>query len=351
MGLDEYQREDLIKMVEKSGRRKVNILSDLEISRSTYYKWRKSYDEEGILGLSKSKPCARRVWNKLTGDERAVVLKVARLHPELSPRLLAVKITDEEGFYVSESTVYRTLKDAGLIAPRPLPEMPAAKEWRHKTTRPDELWQTDTTNLFIVGWGYYKLGPVLDDFSRKILGYDLKPDETAFSLTDCIEIAIENAEGEGHLIDKDNMPKLYTDNGSGFVSTVMAGYLASHGIRHIFGTPYHPQGRGKIERFNRRIKESLCLVVYCSPSELKKAIDEAINVYNGTPHEALDNVSPNDVYAGKKEVILKQRKEKKRFTLEQRKRYNLEGRDINQKNGPEQRQIANLNLGDLSKKV
>jgi len=96
------------------------------------------------------------------------------------------------------------------------------------------------------------------------------------------------------------MPKLYTDNGSGFVSTVMAGYLASHGIKHIFGTPYHPQGRGKIERFNRRIKETLCLVVYCSPSELNKAIDKAIAIYNGTPHEALDNVSPNDVYAGKK---------------------------------------------------
>jgi transposase InsO family protein len=351
MGLDEYQREDLIKMVEKSGRHKVNILNDLEISRSTYYKWRKSYDEDGITGLAKSKTSARRVWNKLTGDERAIVIKIARLHPELSSRLLAVKITDEEGFYVSESTVYRILKEAGLIAPRPLPEMPAAKEWRHKTTGPDELWQTDTTNLFIVGWGYYKLGPVLDDFSRKILGYDLKPDETAFSLTDCIEIAIENAKKGGHLVDKDNMPKLYTDNGSGFVSSVMAGYLASHGIKHIFGTPYHPQGRGKIERFNRRIKETLCLVVYCSPSELKRAIDEAIAVYNGTPHEALDNVSPNDVYAGKKEVILQKRQDKKRLTLERRKQYNLEGKNINQNNGPGQHQTANLQQADLSKKV
>jgi len=281
--MDENQREDLIKMVEKRERHRANVLDDLGIPRSTYYKWRKSYDEDGISGLAKSKPKTRRVWNKLTSDERAIVLKIARLHPELSPRLLAVKITDEEGFYVSESTVYRILKEAGLISPKPLPEMPAAKEWRHKTARPDELWQTDTTNLFIVGWGYYKLGPVLDDFSRKILGYDLKPDETAFSLTDCIEIAIEKAKEEGHLVDKDNMPKLYTDNGSGFVSTVMAGYLASHGIRHIFGTPYHPQGRGKIERFNRRIKERLYLVVYCSPSELKRAIDEAIAIYNKTP--------------------------------------------------------------------
>lgn len=199
-----------------------------------------------------------------------------------------------------------------------------------------ELWQSDATNIFIVGWGYYKLIPVEDDHSRKILGFDIRPDETAFSFTDVMEIAIENARKEGHLMDKDQMPSLYTDNGSGFVSDIMSGYLKAHGIRHIFGTPYHPQGRGKIERFNRSIKEKLCLVVYCSPEELKKAVAEAITVYNATPHESLDNVSPNDVYAGRKEEILKRRQEKKRLTLERRKKYNLEGRNANRNNDPDQ---------------
>jgi transposase InsO family protein len=46
------------------------------------------------------------------------------------------------------------------------------------------------------------------------------------------------------------MPKLYSDNGSGFTSKLLAEYLSQHGMKHIFGTPYHPQGRGKIERFN-----------------------------------------------------------------------------------------------------
>src|SRR5208283_1424955 len=156
---------------------------------------------------------------------------------------------------------------------------------------PDEIWQCDGTNLFIVGWGYYKLIPVEDDYSRKILAYDLRPDETAFSLSDVVEMALENAREEGHLLER--MPKLYTDNGPGFISEIMENYLTMHGIQHILGTPYHPQGRGKIERFNRRIKEKLCLVVYCSPDELKKAVDQAIATYNSTPHEALDNVSPN----------------------------------------------------------
>ena len=81
-------------------------------------------------------------------------------------------------------------------------------------------------------------------------------------------------------------------------------------------------------------------MVYCSPSELRKVLDEAIAIYNRTPHEALDNVSPNDVYAGRKEVVLQRRKEKKRLTLERRKHYNL-----NTKNeDSDQPQGANLVL-------
>jgi len=314
--MDEYQREDLIKKVELRDGHRAQVLDDLGIPCYTYYKWRKIYDEDGMPGLEGIKPVARRIWNRLADTE--------------------VKRVLEEDFSVSESTVYRILKENNLIAPRPLPELPAAKEWRHKTAKPDELWQSDATNIFIVGWGYYKLIPVEDDHSRKIIGYDIRPDETAFSFTDAMEIAIENARKEGHLTDQDEMPSLYTDNGSGFVSDVMSGYLEAHGIRHIFGTPYHPQGRGKTERFNRSIKKKLCLVVYCSPEELKKAVAEAIPIYNATPHESLSNVSPNDVYAGRKEEILKRRQEKKRLTLERRKKYNLEGRNINQNNDPGQ---------------
>ncbi len=327
--MDEHQKEELIHDVEKTPGRRSGLLNELAISRTTYYRWRKSYDENGMDGLNKRKPVAKRIWNKLMPQEEERILAVARYHPELSPRILAIKITDEGEFYVSEAAVYRVLKDNNLIAPRPLPEMPAAKQWRHKTSRPDEIWQCDATNLFIVGWGYYKLIPVEDDYSRKIIAWDIRSDETAFSFSDVVEMAVENAEKQGHLIDKENMPALYTDNGAGFASQLMADYLAVHGIQHIFGTPYHPQGRGKIERFNRSIKEKLCLVVYCSPEELTKATGEAILNYNATAHESLSNVSPNDVYAGRKEVVLEKRREKKKLTLQRRKKYNLEERNIN----------------------
>lgn len=325
--MDAQEIADLIWKVEVYGGKLSTILKELGIPRSTYYKWRGAFRAKGHEGLKKVPASRQRIWNRLLPEERRRVLEVARLHPELSARLLAVKVTDEEEFSVSESTVFRILKENGLITPRPVTDMPAAREWKHKTKRPDELWQCDATNLFVVGWGYYKLIPVQDDFARKIIAHALKPGETAHTISDVVELAVERARAEGHLKGCE-MPKLYSDNGSGFTSKLMEEYLTARGIRHIFGTPYHPQGRGKIERFNRSIKEKLCLVVYCSPEELERAIDEAIGTYNNTPHESLDNVSPNDVYAGKKEAILQKRHEKKNLTMERRRQYNL--RSMNQ---------------------
>ena len=318
------EKQEFIRYVDLlKGKRKA-FLERTGMARATYYKWRKRFDREGFEGLAKRKKrCGS--WNALLETEKMKILEIAEKYPEDSSRLLAVKITDEAGFSVSESTVYRVLKEKGKIAPRPLAEMPAAKEWRHKMKRPDELWQCDGTNLFVVGWGNYKLIPVLDDYSRKVLGWDLKLDETGFSIADVVEIAIENARQEGHLADG-VMPLLYTDNGSGFSSEVVAGYLKQHSIKHIFGTPYHPQGRGKIERLNRTLKEKVCLIVYTTPSELKVAIAEAFIKYNARPHESLSNVSPNDVYAGRKEEILERRAEIKRLTIERRKQYNSQQR-------------------------
>ena len=321
--MDIKQRKELLKDVDSDPGNRREVLRELKIPRSTFYHWRRVYRGEGDAGLAGTRTRPARIWNKIPAEDVAKVVALARQYPALSSRLLALKITDEEEFSISESSVYRILKEHDLIGLRPLYEMPAAKEWRHKTKRPNELWQCDATNIFVVGWGYYKLIPVEDDYSRKIIAYDVRTGETAYSFADIVQMGIDNVIKEGYMLDASNMPMLYTDNGPGFISSVMAKYLQTQSIKHILGTPYHPQGRGKIERFNRRIKETLCLVVYCSPDELKKAVDSAIRCYNATPHEALKNVSPNDVYAGRKEGILQKRSEKKQLTLERRKKYNL----------------------------
>ena len=93
--MNEYQREELIRDVERSPGRRNRLLNELNISRTTYYRWRRAYDESGLDGVIRGRPVARRIWNKLLAEEEERIVKIAKLHPELSPRLLAIKITDE----------------------------------------------------------------------------------------------------------------------------------------------------------------------------------------------------------------------------------------------------------------
>jgi transposase InsO family protein len=219
------------------------------------------------------------------------------------------------------------MKKYNLVDPRPLEEMPAKKKYRVKTTRVDQMWQCDGTSMFVSGWGFYKYIPVLDDFSRFALTDELKLDETGYSVSDAVEAAIEKSESLGHKLDP--KPLLLSDNGSAFIGEVLAAYLGAHGISHIFGRPFHPQTQGKVERFNRTTKsKTVNLIVYCSPDELQAALSEAIRVYNNTPHTALHNVSPADVYAGRMQKILKKRAALKKLTLERRKEYNLRGKEV-----------------------
>jgi len=105
------------------------------------------------------------VWNRLLDDEVATVVANARLYTDLSPRELAFLITDAGEFSVSESSVYRILKREGLQHEVPW-VVPAAKEYPCQTTRVNEWWQTDLTDMLLPGWGQYPVGGVLDDFSR-----------------------------------------------------------------------------------------------------------------------------------------------------------------------------------------
>jgi putative transposase len=299
----------------------VKRLRELGIASSTYYGWKRRYAVRGLEAFVARPSKPRRVWNRLSEAERELIEAEARKFTELSPRLLAVMLTEQHGVAVGETTVYRVLKAKGLVRQRPVDQRPAAKEWKKPTKEVDEIWQLDATHFFIPEFGHYKAIPVIDDHSRKLLACPVKPDESSQSASDAMEIALETAQREGHIIDK--KPTLLTDNGSGFAGEVMAKYLKARGVKHIFGAPYHPQTQGKVERFNRTMKEKVNLWVYGTPEDLQAAIDKMGEVYNETPHEALKNVCPNDVYAGKKDEVLERRAKIKLETMARRYAYNM----------------------------
>jgi len=309
------EKLEAMRLVDRSPLSTKQTLAKLAIPRRTYYRWQRrgTLDDEP--------PIARKIWNRMLDDEVATVLVHALEYQDLSARELAFQITDEGAFSVSESTVYRILKRHGLM--RELPKIvKAGKEYHRKTTRVHELWQTDFTYFYIVNWGWYYAGGVLDDFSRFSICYELMESMDAGAVARLIALAVERT---GMLqVPVAQRVKLLSDNGSGFIAQAFNEYLDEIGIHHIYAMRNHPQTNGKIERLNRTVKEKLTLVLYTSPAELQEALDGFRQWYNEQHyHEGIGNLHPADVYFGRSEAILEQRKQLRQKTKMTRKRANL----------------------------
>jgi len=119
-------------------------------------------------------------------------------------------------------------------------------------------------------------------------------------------------------------PRLLSDNGPCYISCELKAWLKSKNIEHTRGAPYHSMTQGKIERYHRSMKNVVKLENYYYPWELEKAIAEWVDHYNHERyHESLDNVTPADVYEGRRNEILDQRAAVKSRTLNRRKIHNL----------------------------
>ncbi len=316
------KKRELIELVRRSPQPKRMTIAELGLSRSTFYRWQRRYREQGEAGLVDRRPEPGAVWNRLRPAEQTAILETALQQPDLSPRELACQVTDHAGFTVSEATVYRVLKRHGLNRSITLVGFPAGKEFRVKTTAPNQLWQSDASYYFVVGWGWYYSIEVLDDYSRFVLASDLKPDMTADSISDVVEQAI--AFTGMRQVPVEARTKLLSDHGSGYLARAFEEYLRMLAIRHIYCAPHHPQTNGKIERFHETLKARMNLLVYTSPDELRRTMQDFIEYYNHRRyHEAIGNVTPADVYYGRRDEILRRRAEQKQRTIEQRLRYNL----------------------------
>ena len=319
MNIDE--KLSLLRAIESSGFSISESLRRLDVPRSTYYRWKAKFRKHGKSGLVDKKPTPLRQWNKLLPEERENILTLAHKNPELSSRELSYQITDSGAFSVSESTIYTVLKEEGLIRSQNIQSFPAGPEYKVKPTHVNEQWQTDATYLLVKGWGWFYLISILDDFSRKILAWELMISMTGNDFSTVIESACENVTkllGEPII-----MPRLVSDRGPALISHELGDYLEEKGIGHILASPYHPQTNGKIERFHKSIKGQINLMVWDSPDALKAEIGQFIKHYNSKRyHEALGNVTPDDVFFGRRQSIIQKRKEVQRKTMEKRKTRN-----------------------------
>jgi transposase InsO family protein len=152
------------------------------------------------------------------------------------------------------------LKARGLITSPAFILLKAADHFARPTTAVNQLWQTDFTYLRVVGWGWFYLSTVLDDFSRYILAWKLCTTMTAAEVTETLRLALNAAGLNSATVQQ--RPRLLSDNGPSYLSAQLSTWLDEQGMTHTRGQPYHPMTQGKIERYHRSLKNRILLEHY-----------------------------------------------------------------------------------------
>jgi len=176
-----------------------------------------------------------------------------------------VRFTDEAEYFVSEASVYRLLKAHDLITSPAYIVIKAAEEFRDKTTAPNQLWQTDFTYLKIMGWGWYSLSTVLDDFSRFIVAWKLCATMKAQDVTATLDLAL-TASGLDQMTVV-HRPRLLSDNRSSYVASDLADWLDERNIEHVsVEPPIIRRPRAKSSAGVRRSRTGSCSSITTCPA-------------------------------------------------------------------------------------
>jgi putative transposase len=245
----------------------------------------------------------RRSWNKTQDEVKGVVDEKAKLETELSPRELAFNIIDTEGYFISESSVYRILKSYDLIISPAYILMSAGNAFTNPTKKVNEIWQMVFTYFKVVGWDWYYLSSILDDFSRFIIAWELCITMAAGDVQSTLNKAITFTGVDW--VKVKHRPRLLSDNGPCYVSSQLVEYMKSREMKHVRGAPYHPMTQGKIERYHRKMNNILKLEHYYFLWELEQELSKFVEHYNHHRYqESLKNVTPADVFYGRQRKTL-----------------------------------------------
>ena len=143
MRFTQQEKFEIIRLVETSEIGANRTLKEIGVNKSTFYNWYNRYLEDGFDGLAPKPRTRNTYWNKIPDKVKKDVVDMALDFPEESSRNLACKMIDENKYYISESSVYRILRKEGLITQPAFDLIAAANEYKNKTTRINQMWQTD----------------------------------------------------------------------------------------------------------------------------------------------------------------------------------------------------------------
>lgn len=276
----------------------------LDLAPGKFYDWKKRYgkvnEHNGWI--------PRDFW--LLDWEKQSIIDFYDAHPKEGCRRLAFMMLDADVVAVSPSSVWRVLRDAGLL-----------RRWNAKKSMkgtgfvqpstPHEHWHIDVSYINICGTFYYLCG-VLDGFSRTIAHWEIRASMTESE----IEVILLRAQEKY----PDATPRIISDNGPQFVAKDFKEFIRISGMTHVKTSPYYPQSNGKIERWHKSLKtECIRPKTPLSLEDARRVVDEFVVDYNTVRlHSAIGYVTPQDMLEGRQAAIHIERDKKLEAAREQR---------------------------------
>jgi transposase InsO family protein len=295
-------------------------LWQLGVSPASYYRWRKGAQQTHTLPPEPTRPV--QVY-EATDEEKQAVRAYALKHPGIRHRELAWRMVDGDVVYLSQSTVYRILKDQNLVSPWRR-RTKRTREEEEKAKRPDQRWATDLMYLDVSGRKYYQLN-FIDEYSRFIVHHELLTNmeggTVSLEAQRAIEIFLQERGGE---IPVEGMPEIRSDNGSCYISRDFRTVLDEHGLSHNTIKPHCPEENGIMERANRTFREALDGEELTDLYQARDVMKRIINWYNmARLHSALGYLRPIDYYRGDPDELKDTRRRKMAEGRHQRREQNL----------------------------
>lgn len=304
---------------ERSGWPIKRTLRQLGVSPASYYRWRKEQTQ-----TFPGEPTRPVQVYEATDEEKQAVRAYALKQPGIRHRELAWRMVDEDVVYLSQSTVYRILKEANLVSPWRRRQK-RSREDEEKATRPDERWATDLMYVEVASRKYYQLN-FIDEYSRYIVHHELLPNMEGGTVSLEAQRAIDQFLAElGGEIPAEGMPEIRSDNGSCYISRDFRTVLSEQGMHHNTIQPHCPEENGIMERANRTFREALEGEELTDLYQAREVMQRIINWYNTERlHSALGYLRPIDYYRGDPEQLKEARRSKMAEARHRRREKNLQ---------------------------
>ena len=231
----------------------------------------------------------------LRDDEKERIRTFARAHPLEGYRRMTFMMLDADQVACSPASVYRVLKNAGLLA-GPTPTITKKGTGFVQPLKAHEHWHVDVSYLNIAGTFYF-LCSILDGYSRFIVHWEIRDKMEESDVETIIQRARECHPGV--------TPRIISDNGPQFIAKDFKEFIRIAGMTHVKTSPYYPQSNGKIERWHKTLKgDCIRVKVPLSLDDARRIVTDYVGHYNNTRlHSAIGYITPADQLAGRAKEI------------------------------------------------